>query len=591
MADENGSDGVVRPRERRVRIGACARAAIQAEEEARTRAEAAQAEKAEKAEKAGGAGKAGKDPTGGKADTEAGSKDPKARRPRRRRVFDADRPSAAMSAGILAPAGVRPPKIVPKDDEILVVVLGGCDAIGMNMTMYGHAGKWLVVDAGCAFPDEDLHPGLQSIVADPEFLEENLRDVVGMIVTHAHEDHIGAIQHLWPRLPIPIHGTPFALEAVRNRLVEKGTLRHVALHAHKTEDRIVLGPFDVRILPMAHSIPEATALAIRTPIGTVLHTGDWKLDPVPLVGPPTDLAALRRLGDEGVLAMTCDSTNAMTPGRTPSEDVTRVAFEHAFADRRGAIAVACFSSNIARLKAVAIAAAKNGRKVALSGRSLIRMEDNARKLGHLAGVAEFIDEAAAAALPKRMRVVVCTGTQGEERSALSRMAAGEHRHLRLLPGDTVIYSARRIPGNEERIAETQERLRGREIEVLTPDDGPVHVSGHPSRDDLARMFDAVRPRHLVPVHGSPEHLAAHAELAASKGLSVAPALFNGAVLRLTRNSAEIAGRIEARMLAWDGAVLSRFHPAPHSTEPSPEDPNEEDVLEEELRVGGLSGAA
>ncbi len=456
---------------------------------------------------------------------------------------------------------------VPGTDEILFLPLGGCSRIGMNMALYGHAGKWLIVDAGVAFMRDEA-PGIDSLMADPTFIEERIEDVVGMVVTHAHEDHIGAIHHLWPRLRCPIYASPFAAHVIRDRFKEAGTLREVRVRSFTIGDTLKLGPFQVETIAVTHSIPEPMALAIRTPAGTVLHTGDWKFDPNPLVGRPTDIAALKRLGDEGVLAMLCDSTNANVEGSTGSEADAREGLIQAFAGRKGAIAVTGFASNVARMTAVAEAAAANDRKVVLVGRSMLRMEKAARACGYLDHVPEFISVQEAAWTDRRNLVLLCTGSQGEERAALSRLARNDHRDLWLERGDTAIFSARAIPGNEEALGSVQNHLRSIGVEVLTPAEAPVHVSGHPKRDDLRRMYGLVRPRFAVPVHGTIEHLEAHARLARDCGAERALIPEDGDILRLAREGTAVVGRIEPKRLANNGQELVAWAGLPAADEAS-----------------------
>jgi ribonuclease J len=448
----------------------------------------------------------------------------------------------------------RDKAVAPGADEILFLPLGGCSRIGMNMALYGHAGKWMIVDAGVAFMGDEA-PGIEALMADPSFIEERIDDVVGLVVTHAHEDHIGAIHRLWPRLDCPIYATPFAAHVVRERLKEAGSARQVRVNTVAIGEEFVLGPFRVETIAMTHSVPEPVALAIRTAAGTVLHTGDWKFDPDPLVGRAPDFDALRRLGEEGVLGMTCDSTNAMVEGSTGSEAKARDGLVEAFRGRRGAIAVTCFASNVARMQAVAEAAAANGRKVVLAGRSLLRMEKAARACGYLAGVPPFLDLDDASDLPRRELVLMCTGSQGEERAALSRIARGEHRSLNLRAGDTVIFSARTIPGNEEAIGEIHRLLKERGVEIVTPADAPVHVSGHPARDDLRRLYALVKPRFAIPVHGTIEHLEAHARLARTCGVERALVPEDGDLIRLSATDTRVVGRVEPLRLADDGQQL------------------------------------
>ncbi|WP_237907319.1 ribonuclease J [Azospirillum brasilense] len=452
------------------------------------------------------------------------------------------------------PPGAPVPGPVPGNDEILFIPLGGCSRIGMNMALYGHAGKWLIVDAGVAFMGDEA-PGVDSLMADPSFIEERMDEVVGLVVTHAHEDHIGAIHHLWPGLECPIYATPFAAHVIRERLKESGGLRHARIRVFEPGAAFEIGPFGIETITVTHSIPEPVSVAIHTKAGTVLHTGDWKFDPHPLVGPTMDLDALKRLGDRGVLAMMCDSTNANVDGTTGSEADARAGLIEAFAGRKGAIAVTGFASNVARMQAVAEAAAAHDRKVVLVGRSMLRMEKAARASGYLEKAPEFISIMEASWTPRRNLVFLCTGSQGEERAALSRLARDGHRELWLESGDTVIFSARAIPGNEVVLADVQDHLKAKGVTVVTPADAPVHVSGHPKRDDLIRMYDLIRPRFSVPVHGTIEHLEAHARLARACGVERALVPEDGDILRIAREGTAVIGHMEAKRLANTGREL------------------------------------
>ncbi|MEO3433254.1 ribonuclease J [Inquilinus sp. CAU 1745] len=469
--------------------------------------------------------------------------------------------------------------IKPKNDEILILPLGGCGAIGMNMTLYGHDGKWLIVDAGVAFVDQKLHPGVNAVMADPEFIEERLQDVVGLVVTHAHEDHIGAIHHLWPRIDCPIYATPFAATLLRGRFRETRKLDWVTLREMEIGGETRIGPFTVGAIEVTHSIPEPMALSIRTKAGTVLHTGDFKFDDDPQIGNGPDRAALRRLGDKGVLAMVCDSTNALTEGRSGSEASARDGLRAAIASRKGMVAIACFASNVARLKSIAQAAKATGRKVVLSGRSLWRMEEAARANGLLKGVPGFLNDEDAKRLKRSEILLVCTGTQGEERSAMSRLAHGAHRTLDIQHGDTVIFSAREIPGNEQEIAEVQDHLRRRGAEIVTPKEAPVHVSGHPKRDELREMYALVRPKIAIPVHGTPELMKVHGALARASGARQAWIPHDGLMMRIADGRIGTMGIMETALLAdsdkglvpWPKALM-----AP-KTAPSPDAGRTEDA--------------
>jgi ribonuclease J len=452
---------------------------------------------------------------------------------------------------------IAPSLPIPGKDEILVLPLGGCDAIGMNTTLYGHDGKWIIVDAGCMFVDEDEHPGVEHLVPDLKFLARHKESILGLVITHGHEDHLGGVQHLVRLIRPIIHATPFAAAIVRDRLEEHRLLAGTKFRTHAPGESFSIGPFRIETVRAAHSIPEATMLAISTPAGTVLHTGDWKFDPEPILGKDTDVAAIRRIAAKGVLAMACDSTNAATEGSTPSEAVVRDGFAKELAEHRGAVVVACFASNIARVKAIAIAARAAGRRVAVAGRSLDKMTGHARKLGHLAGVPEFVPMEEIGRLPRRQRLIICTGTQGEERAALGKIAFGQHRWLKVVEGDSAFFSARRIPGNEEAIDALQERLRKDGIDVVTPADAPIHVSGHPSRDDLRRLMRLVRPDCVLPIHGTPTHISQHAELAISEG-AVAPVRpANGSLVALRKGRPPlIRARLRVGILGWDGKRLA-----------------------------------
>jgi ribonuclease J len=439
----------------------------------------------------------------------------------------------------------------PGDDALLYLPLGGSGEIGMNLNLYGHAGKWLMVDLGISFGDETL-PGIDVVLPDPAFIEERREDLVGLVLTHAHEDHIGAVQYLWPRLRCPVYATPFTAAVLRAKLVERNLLGEVEIVEVPLSGRFCAGPFELELISVTHSVPEPSALAIRTPLGAVLHTGDWKLDPDPVVGGPADEAALRRLGEEGVAAMVCDSTNALVPGRAGSEAEVRDGLTRLFARFGRRIAVSCFATNLARIEGIAAAAAANGRHVALVGRSLWRIEQAARATGYLKDVPPFVTEHDAGFLPEDKVVLVCTGSQGEPRSALARIAADDHPEIVLSAGDAVVFSSREIPGNEKAIGRIQNLLAAKGVEVVTADDEFVHVSGHPARDELAQMYQWVRPRLAVPTHGEERHLRAHAELARACQVPDVAVPRDGDVIRLIPGPAEVVGQVRHGRLGMDG---------------------------------------
>jgi ribonuclease J len=442
-----------------------------------------------------------------------------------------------------------------KADELVFVPLGGAGEIGMNLNLYGYgppgAETWVMIDLGVTFADGQL-PGVDVVLPDPAFIEERREDLAGLVLTHAHEDHIGAVQYLWPRLGCPVYATPFTLSVLRRKLAENGFQGNMEIHEIPLGGRFSIGPFDMELITLTHSIPEPNAIAITTPAGTVMHTGDWKFDPDPVIGPASDEEALRRFGDEGVLAIVCDSTNVFTPGTSGSEADILDEMTEIIAKRSGKVAVACFATNVARLETISKAAAANGRDVILAGRSLRRITDAARENGYLDSIAAFLDEGDAGYLPDDKMVIICTGSQGEPRAALARIAAGDHRHISLGRGDTVIFSSRVIPGNDPGIAQLQDALVRRGVELVTAKDHMIHVSGHPARDELVQMYQHVRPKISVPVHGEHRHLVAHAELARECQVPSAFVVDNGSVLRLGPGEPGIIDHVPAGRLAVDG---------------------------------------
>jgi ribonuclease J len=442
-------------------------------------------------------------------------------------------------------------------DELLFVPLGGAGEIGMNLNLYGCRGRWLMIDLGITFGDDSM-PGVDVVMPDPSFIEERREDLVGLVLTHAHEDHIGAVPYLWPRLECPIYATPFTASILRAKLADVGLADAAPITEVPLSGRVVLDPFTVEFVTLTHSIPEPNAVAVHTPFGSVLHTGDWKLDPDPLVGEVTDEAALRRLGDAGVLAMVCDSTNALRDGESGSEAALRDSLMRIVGAAEERVAVASFASNVARLGTFARVAAAHGRHAALVGRSLWRMYEAARDNGYLADLPRFISEHDAGYLPRDKVLLICTGSQGERRAALSRIAADSHPNISLDEGDTVVFSSRIIPGNERAIFRLHNDLERRGIRVVTELEQFVHVSGHPARDELVRMYQWVRPRVAVPVHGEVRHLKAHAALARECQVSQAVVAENGAVVRLAPGPAEVVDQVPSGRLVLDGTHIYRL---------------------------------
>ena len=461
-----------------------------------------------------------------------------------------------MNAGLEAPAAATP-RLDMHGDELYFVPLGGAGEIGMNLNLFGHRGKWLMVDLGVTFGN-DSTPGIDVIMPDPAFIEERKRDLVGLVLTHAHEDHLGAVQYLWPRLKCPVYATPFTAAVLRAKLKDEGMSEPVDIREVPLGARFEIGPFAIELITLTHSIPEPNAVVIRTGAGIVLHTGDWKFDRSPLIGPVSDYEALARIGDEGVLALVGDSTNVFVPGESGSEADVRDNLMELVGKYRQRVVVACFASNVARLESVAKVAAKHGRHVALVGRSLWRMHDAAKATGYLKGLPEFLSDDEIGYLPRDRVLLLCTGSQGEPRAALPRIAAGNHPEIVLEPGDTALFSSRVIPGNERAIAILQNQLHALGIEVVTAIEEPIHVSGHPARDELARMYQLVRPRIAIPVHGELRHLTEHAKLAESCQVPQSIVVGNGAVIRLGPGPASRIGEVASGRLAIDGNRLIRM---------------------------------
>jgi len=441
-----------------------------------------------------------------------------------------------------------------RPDELAFLALGGVGEIGMNLSLYGYKGRWLMVDCGISFADDTL-PGVDVIMPDPGFIAAHADTLDGLVVTHAHEDHIGAIQYLWPRFKCPVYATPFTAAVLRLKLIEAGLEHQVPITEVPLSGKFTVGPFEIELVTLTHSIPEPNAVVLRTPLGTVLHTGDWKFDPDPLVGDLSDMAALRRLGDEGVLAMICDSTNALRPGESGSEADVRKTLIDLVGQKKNRVAVACFASNVARLASIAAAAQAHDRHAALVGRSLWRIEHAARETGYLQGVPPFLTEEEASYLPREKALLICTGSQGEPRSALVRIAADEHPEIALEEGDCVIFSSRIIPGNERAIGRLHNALASLGVEIVTEHDAPVHVSGHPAQDELIRMYQMVRPKIAVPVHGETRHLLAQARLAEQCQVSQTIVTRNGEVVKLAPGPASVVGEVPTGRLAADANTL------------------------------------
>jgi len=443
--------------------------------------------------------------------------------------------------------------------ELVFVPLGGLGEIGMNCALYGYgpprARRWLMIDLGVAFAGEDL-PGIDLVLPSTAFAEEVKANLEAIVLTHAHEDHFGAVADLWPRLGAPLYATAFAADLLEARRLSEPGAPKVTIRRIAQDARFKVGPFDLEMIPVAHSIPEACAVAIRTPAGTILHTGDWKLDPTPVLGRPTDEARLRAIGDEGVLALVCDSTNIMREGISASERDVAGALKDIIAASPGRVLITTFASNVARIRAVAEAAEACGRQVIVAGRAMERVVEIARELGMLDGLAPFRDQDAFQRLPRDKVVVLVTGSQGEPRAALSRIAANEYPDLRLVSGDRVIFSSRAIPGNEKAINRIVNALARQDIEVITDRHGLVHVSGHPRQGEVRQMYEWIRPRIAIPAHGEALHLTEHRAFARSMGVPHAIRAFNGDLVRLAPGDPAIVRQVASGRMVKDGSVLT-----------------------------------
>lgn len=443
-------------------------------------------------------------------------------------------------------------------EDLVFCALGGLGEIGMNAALYGFGPpqrrKWLMVDCGLSFAGPDL-PGIDLIFPDVTFIEKIRRDLLGLIITHAHEDHIGAIADLWPRLECPVYATRFAAGLLEvKRLSEPGAPK-IPMTIMKPGNRLALGPFDVEVVAMAHSIPESTALVLRTALGTVVHSGDWKIDATPVVGEPTDEKRLREIGEEGVLALVCDSTNIMRAGVSPSEADVAATLLKLIEAAPGRVVVTTFASNVARIRAVADAAVACNRNVVILGRAMDRVINVARECGYLDGVPPFLTSDSLAYLPRERTVILATGSQGEVRAAVARIAQDEHPDAHLSPGDRVIFSSRTIPGNEREVGRIINGLVRQNIEVVTDRTELVHVSGHPRREEVARLYQWLKPKVAIPAHGEPLHLSEHAAFGREVGVQHVIRAADGDMVQIGPGDPGIIGEAQHGRIAKDGQIL------------------------------------
>ena len=444
------------------------------------------------------------------------------------------------------------------EDEVVFLGLGGLGEIGLNVYLYGIGPednrRWLMVDLGLTFAEEH-EPGVEVVLPDLRFIEEERGALEGIVLTHAHEDHFGAVIDLWDRLRAPIYATPFTAGMLRAKLAEDGRGTQPTITVVEMGSRFKVGPFDLELVTMAHSIPEPSGLVIRTPHGIIFHTGDWKLDRAPLVGDPTDEEKIRSLGREGVRALICDSTNAFREGRSPSETEVAESLKAIIAKAKRRVAVTTFASNVARIRAIAEAAKATRRHLVVAGRAMHRVIQVAIETGYLPEDFQYLDQDQFAYLEPDEVLMLCTGSQGEPRAALSRIAEGEHPDLRLGQGDLVIFSSRTIPGNEKAVTRVQNNLALLGVDILTDADALVHVTGHPRREELKEMYAWLKPAVAVPMHGEARHLREHAWLAKAAGVLDVHALRNGQIIRLAPDPVAIIDEAPVGRLYRDGRLI------------------------------------
>ena len=438
-------------------------------------------------------------------------------------------------------------------NELLFLALGGSGEIGMNVNLYGTQGKWIMVDLGMTFADP-AYPGVELILPDLTFIEEHKDDLLGIVLTHGHEDHIGAIPYLAADLDVPLYATPFTAGLIHEKLKEEGLTEDVKVNIIEIGGDVRIDPFCLRFVPLAHSIPEGNALIIETPYGKVFHTGDWKLDEFPQIGNPADAAELMKVGDEGILALVCDSTNVFQEEASGSEEGVRADLDRVIGEAEGRVLVTTFASNAARLRTLGNVARDTGRQVCVAGRSLDRIIRVAKSVGYLLDFPETIDFDAAMSLPRRDVMIIATGGQGEYRAALARIAFDQHK-ISLAAGDLVVFSSKQIPGNEIAIGRIQNELAAKGVRMITDRQANVHVSGHPGRPELAAMYKWIRPETIVPVHGEIRHMAEHERFARSQGVPRGILQKNGDVVRLAPDGPAKLGEERVGRLVLDGDVI------------------------------------
>ena len=448
--------------------------------------------------------------------------------------------------------------MVKGGQELVYCSLGGAGEIGMNLNLFGYGKpgeyKWIIVDIGVTFSDDNI-PGIEVILPNPEFIVDQKENLLGIVLTHAHEDHVGAIAHLWPMLECPIYATPFTAAIVREKFKELKINIGSHLKIVKLGGNVKLEHFDIDYVTLTHSILEPNGLAITTPEGVVLHTADWKIDDDPLIGEKTDVKKLTDIGKKGVLAMVCDSTNIFNLGSSGSENLVRTGLFTVLEKMKNRIVITSFASNVARMETVFKVAEKVGRQVCLVGRSMNRIYQLARQCNYLQDIKVPIDVRDSKKIPKNKIVFLCTGSQGEQRAALARIANGTHPDLQLEKDDNVIFSSRIIPGNEKRLFKIFNDFSKNDINVLSEENSMIHVSGHPAREDLKKMYNWIKPKILIPVHGEQRHMAEHINFAKEMGVKFPIKVSNGEIIRLSPGEPKVIDKVTWGRVYLDGKVL------------------------------------
>ncbi len=450
-------------------------------------------------------------------------------------------------------------------DHLVYVPLGGAGEIGMNMYLYGlgkgKRRKWIMVDCGVKFGD-DRDPGIDVIVPNTSFMEKYKKDLLGIIITHGHEDHLGAVAWLWPKLRAPVFCTPFAAELLKNKLAEKNLIDETPLRVHPIGGRFDIGPFDIELVAVTHSIPEPASVVIRTSAGTVVHSGDWKLDRSPAIPPHMNENRFREIGAEGVDVLVCDSTNVLREGHSPSESDVAKGLEKIIRSAKKRVAVTTFASHVGRLTSIVKAARAVGRDVVLAGRAMHTVSAAAKEIGLLKEAGYLLDQDAYDDLPRNKCLLVCTGSQGEARAAMARIASGNHPHIRFDRGDMAIFSSKTIPGNEKSVAAVFNDLAEQGVEIVTSDEAMIHTSGHPRQGELLEYYDWLKPKALIPMHGEMRHLDFHAGFARRSGIDHTLRVSNGELTQLLPGPAKIIEDIESGRTHIDGRLFVKADKGP-----------------------------